>query len=400
MPHTNHLVFYMNLTQVLQRRADGRLQGNRARNNHPMYKPQLSVCLRFLWLKYQFDAEGMPDKWQFEGGRALTIGDKVIQLPIHSSTNADNYCNSTATEAMELDTEETLEDEVRAISKAALFAIMSTEPTAAAVLGPNTCSAPRRYIGVMKPVDLYQFFRTWFMETQDRTSSRQGPPAFNTFLRALELAKPWIRFRKQAGQHPQCDICLHFKTQLRTGPHSVGQRAQLIEEYNQHLLKQWLDREVDANFTSMALQCAKSLQSQPLSRLSGKLSVLTIRADGVDQAKFRCPRVLAKGHLFDRLVRPALHVQGIWCHGFGFHLAVADADFRKDTNNNVEAIARMLEQVHHTAGALPETICLIQDNTARECKNQKIIKFFTKSHICKPDLQNKLLMTAATAASG
>jgi hypothetical protein len=358
---------------------DGRLKGNRVAHNNPQFRPQLNLCLRFLWLKYQFDAEGMPDKWKFEG-KGFTIGDKVVLLPKHNLDPWDSSCLPA-----ELDVEETLEEEVRAISKAALFAVMSTEPTAAATLGPNSLPGPRRYIGVMKPVDLYHFFCTWHQETQ---TTSKAPPSFQTFLRALVEAKPWIRFRKSAGQHPQCDKCVQFKTLLRAQC-TPSERIRVIEEYNQHLLKQWLDREVDANYTSMALQCARALLSQPLSRLSGKLSVVTLRADGVDQAKFRCPRCLTKSHSFDRLIRPALHVQGVWCHGFGFHLAVADADCKKDTNNNVEAIARMLEAVCRKAGGLPSTLCLIQDNTARECKNQKIIKFFTKP--CSPQVSKSQL---------
>ena len=117
---------------------------------------------------------------------------------------------------------------------------------------------------------------------------------------------------------------------------------------------------------------------QRLSDLSRKLSAVLVRVDGIDQAKFRVPRVLQKAHAFDRLVRPALHIQGIWAHCFGFHFAVADADMHKNTNNNVEVLARMLDSVHQKLGGLPRTVTLIQDNTARECKNSKILKFFIK----------------------
>ena len=71
----------------------------------------------------------------------------------------------------------------------------------------------------------------------------------------------------------------------------------------------------------------------------------------------------------------ALHVQGAWCEGFGYHFAVADADLKKDTNNNIEVIARLMEALYKRHGALPLAISLIQDNTCRECKNQMIQKF-------------------------
>ena len=54
-----------------------------------------------------------------------------------------------------------------------------------------------------------------------------------------------------------------------------------------------------------------------------------IRADGVDQAKFRVPRALTKTHAFDKLIRPTLHVQGAWCERIAYDFAVADADVKK-----------------------------------------------------------------------
>ena len=100
--------------------------------------------------------------------------------------------------------------------------------------------------------------------------------------------------------------------------------------------------------------------------------------DGIDQAKFRIPRVLQKTHALDRLLRPALHVQGAWCHGFGYHLAVVDADMPKDTNNNIEVIARLLSHIYLSHHSLPLGLHLQQDNTSRECKNQLILRWACK----------------------
>ena len=152
------------------------------------------------------------------------------------------------------------------------------------------------------------------------------------------------------------------------------------EAYNRHLLDQWLDRQVDMNWATLSGQCSQALSSgRCLSDLNAKLSVLLVREDGVDQAKFKCPRKLVKGHAWDRLIRPALHVQGIWAHGFGFHFAVADADMPKNTNSNVEAFARMLESIYNRhKGMLPRTVTWQMDNCSRECKNSKILKFCTK----------------------
>ena len=87
------------------------------------------------------------------------------------------------------------------------------------------------------------------------------------------------------------------------------------------------------------------------------------------------PRQTRKTHAFEKLIRPALHVQGARREDFGFHFAVADADMKKDTNNNIEVLARLLEQFYCTWDALPLSIAIVQDNTAPECKDQKIVKW-------------------------
>ena len=113
-------------------------------------------------------------------------------------------------------------------------------------------------------------------------------------------------------------------------------------------------------------------------RLSRSQSIVLYRIDGIDQAKFRVPRQLRKTHAMDSLIRPALHVQGCWAHGFGFHFAVADPDLKKDTTTNLEVIARMSESIYKKHGGLPLTLVLLQDNTCRECKNQLILKVVAK----------------------
>ncbi len=117
---------------------------------------------------------------------------------------------------------------------------------------------------------------------------------------------------------------------------------------------------------------------QRLLTLARQFSFWFLRVDGVDQAKFRVPRKAVKPHAFESLIRPALHVQGAWCEGFSFHFAVADADMKKDTNNNIEVLARLMEQLYCTWEALPLNIAIIQDNTSRECKNQLMIKWACK----------------------
>ena len=142
---------------------------------------------------------------------------------------------------------------------------------------------------------------------------------------------------------------------------------------------QWLDRQVYAHASELSLQCSQMLAGgYLLSGMARSVSQLAFIADGIDQAKFRLARILIKGNALDSLLRPALHVQGAWCHGFGYHLAVSDADMAKDTNNNVEVISRLLNQIYDRHGGLPQGLHLQQDNTSRECKNQWMINWAAK----------------------
>ena len=51
---------------------------------------------------------------------------------------------------------------------------------------------------------------------------------------------------------------------------------------------------------------------------------------------------------------------------------------KHDTNNNVEVISRLIEQIYQTHGGLPKGLHLQQDNTCMECKNQKLLKWAIK----------------------
>ena len=346
--------------RVLSGRADGRLKGMRLPNSGvPCTSSPRAVCLRFLWRKYHFDAEGLPDRFslQWHDAETLTIGPNQTLVPARSASSAQDF-----------DADRVQEEEARAIAGLALYISSAHEPNSMISLGPGAHGGPVRYIGVVKPIHLYLELEAWC------AVQNIPKPSFNTLLRALDQCK-CIRFRKTAGQHPNCDKCMEFKLRLRA-PQHPNQRAHVLEEYCQHIFLQWCDRGMDANCTELSRTCRRMLDMGALLiSMARHASFWLIRVDGVDQAKFRVPRCAMKTHAFDKLIRPALHVQGAWCEGFGYHFAVADADLKKDTNNNIEVVARLMEALYKRHGALPLAISLIQDNTCRECKNQKILKF-------------------------
>ena len=94
-------------------------------------------------------------------------------------------------------------------------------------------------------------------------------------------------------------------------PKKPQQHTLVLEEYCKHILLQWFDRGVDSNSTELSRTCRRMLDmGTRLITMARHSSFWFIRVDGVDQAKFRVPRVSTKTHAFDKLIRPALHVQG------------------------------------------------------------------------------------------
>ena len=117
-------------------------------------------------------------------------------------------------------------------------------------------------------------------------------------------------FRKSVGQHPTCDTCMHLKRLLRA-PQTPQQRALVLEDSCNHITLQWFYRGVDSNRTELSRTCRRMLDMGTLLiTMARQSSFWFIRADGVDQAKFRAPRTLTKTHAFGSIIRPALHVQG------------------------------------------------------------------------------------------
>ena len=97
------------------------------------------------------------------------------------------------------------------------------------------------------------------------------------------------RFRKTDGQHPNCGTCMEYKKRLRA-LQRPEQRAQVLEEYCQHIFLQWCDRGMDANCTELSRACRRMLDmGARLIAMARQTSFWLIRADGVDQAKFRVP---------------------------------------------------------------------------------------------------------------
>lgn len=105
-------------------------------------------------------------------------------------------------------------------------------------------------------------------------------------------------------------------------------------------------------------------------------SCLCLIADGMDQAKFKLPRVRErKSKLFLRLWRPKLHVAAAWAHGSQICFSISDEDLKKDSATQCEIVARCIDSVLERTQGLPHGLAVQQDNTVREGKNQYFMVF-------------------------
>ena len=288
---------------------------------------------------------------------------KVVKDDVNDGVLADD--------SEEEDVADAKEREERCILAASAAVSMRGGPEAAAVLGPGTFAGPMRYLPPGKVI------HTWWEYRALQSHNGKEVSSYNTFRKVFNLLKKChvMKFRTR-GQHAVCCICTAFKKELRQGRMTPTARAQTLERYSKHLVSQWMDRQVYDHMQDMSMTCSHALsEGQRWASTMLSRSVLCISVDGMDQAKFRVPRKLTVTHTFEKLLRPAMHVHGIWAHGAGYALAVSDSDMKKDTCTNVEVVARMIDSLYRRWGTLPLGLHLHQDNTSRECKKQKMRKF-------------------------
>ena len=120
------------LNGLIDRRTSGHLPPKRciAQRTNPM-----SLCLRFLWRKYHFDAEGLPDRFSIQrhDAKSLTIG-----------TQGDR-CRF-AVPVRHAHDDSIMEEEERAIAGMALYVASTLDPNSSVTMGPGLSGSPTRYI--------------------------------------------------------------------------------------------------------------------------------------------------------------------------------------------------------------------------------------------------------------
>ena len=340
----------------LRRVFDGREDGRTYRPHVP--GPATSSVWSFLWTLYHHVAEGLPDKFAFAAG-------DVSSGVLASKTSKDT------TRCVRVEPQP--EEQIRAIAAHAVYVESGRCPAEAVRIGPGAFRGPLRFLHPGRRIHLFWEYELWAKAKGVHAAS------FSTFLRSFAKCEDAKILRiRSVGDHAVCSTCAEFKTALRQARFPADRTA-ILELYTAHVMGQWLDRQIYENATALSLECRKFLDGgQRFASMAASVSQICIAIDGMDQAKFRVPRVLIKTKAFEKLHRPALHVHGCWAHGFGYHLAVSDQDVKKDSVSNIEVLSRMLEQILVTHRGLPLGLHVQQDNCPRDCKNQNMMKWALK----------------------
>ena len=193
------------------------------------------------------------------------------------------------------------------------------------------------------------------------------PQGRSTFMRCW--SERWSRFIKirNHGQGKRCRFCA-TKTEERRRATTREEKARIDEELRLHRDDNKADRNASVRTNHMAEQHAKRYNEHDGQDLCGECTI-----DGMDQAKFKCPRNMASNADFDPLWRPQLHLVGAIWHGVVEAYYIMGPDVPKDSNMASTVFARTIDvgrEMLPPGTKLPHSFIISTDNTAREAKNQ------------------------------
>jgi hypothetical protein len=236
--------------------------------------------------------------------------------------------------------------------------------------------APKRYLNPGTFEDLFLMYEAMVPVGEQVSKS--------TLLRVWNGRwKKFLAFRR-FGQGKRCKVCARIDEE-RLQVTTAEERAAVAQEKKNHINAIMADRAISVRTNRAAEEHSK------VPSIDGDNQLLKITIDGMDQAKFRCPRNLASSAEFDSCFRPQLHMVGTICHGHFEAYFIMNTDVAKDANMNCTIISRCLDLLQQGlpgtrqergAGtawpsqcALPRTIVVGADNTTRESKNQTFLSF-------------------------
>ena len=145
-----------------------------------------------------------------------------------------------------------------------------------------------------------------------------------------------LKFRVWS-QHAKCSDCCKFQ-KMRREAANAKERGEVQTKLDAHLRMIFADRSIDTRMSQLSVATAQGT-------MAGE-GILYLVIDGMDQAKFRCPRMLDLNcKMLEKSWRPILHMTGVLAEGIGEFFFIGEHDIRKDSSSNVQCLSMTLDKV-------------------------------------------------------
>ena len=229
---------------------------------------------------------------------------------------------------------------------------------------------PQRWLPPMKLSELYDNYEFLY---QAETVSSHPAASRSVFYKIFKSRwRGVLRFRKHS-QHSKCDHCVRYQMGRQKAT-TETERKQVQEAYRAHLGQVFRDRDLAAHYARHS-----ELSNAPGSTIPASQRTLYIQLDGMDQAKFSCPRGVDNSKTWESRWKPELHNVAVICHGVVECYFLMDQDQRKDSNCQCTVLCKALEhceqELQSKGLTLPGHVLIHQDNTCREGRNQWVSLF-------------------------
>lgn len=239
-------------------------------------------------------------------------------------------------------------------------------------LGPGSFAGPCRFLEHQSPVDLWNQYCVL-----EEHEGRQ-PATLPTFMRIYhKIFGTFLKYRDKR-EHAQCNTCALHRRCIKES-NTKADRIASTKDYSMHVLHQWMDRQIYWKLRALSQRFFQAGTDQMSRQLAGDniySSAITLIADGMDQSKLRVPRILGRfSKVLEQLFRPTLHLNGVWIHGWKLFIPIGDESLKKDSQTQLETLARAISQLCVERGGLPLGLHLQQDNCFREGKNKFVLLF-------------------------
>ena len=201
--------------------------------------------------------------------------------------------------------------------------------------------------------------------------------SFSTFKRKwLSSWKHIIKVRS-ASQHARCSTCAKLDCALSKATGKEEKMA-LRQQKADHLRSMLADRHLERRLDMMSEESTKKDSMQGGGRL------LKIDIDGMDQAKWRCPRNLIHSKEFEKLWVPHLHLVGVIVWGVLEKYFIFPPNVPKDASCMMTVLCHVMDDVQKILSqrgvCMPEHLVVHLDNTPSENKNSSNLSL--SSYLC------------------